>query len=79
MTASPFMTRAEVAEYARCSSVTVYRAWVAYRRSGGTQGLRGVQRNGPNSTVWFHPDDVKRWADGADPVAPAKARLRRAS
>ena len=79
MTAPSYMTRAEVAAAARCSTVTVYRAWVAYRRSGGTQGLRGVQRNGPHSTVWFEPEDVARWAAGQPPVAQAKARIRRAS
>lgn len=79
MTGSPYMTRAEVAERARCAPVTVYRAWVAYRQSGGTEGLRGIQRGGPNSTLWFDPADVDRWLDGEAPVAPAKARLRRAS
>lgn len=73
-----YLTRAEVAELARCSTVTVYRAWVAYRQSRGARGLRGVQRNGANSRVWFHPDDVARWVAGEAPVAKPRA-LRRAS
>lgn len=79
MTDSQQMTRAEVATFARCSTVTVYRAWVAYRQSGGKRGLRGVQRGGPNSTVWFEPEDVDRWTNGEAPVAPAKSRLRRSA
>lgn len=79
MTDSPWMTRGEVAEYARCSTVTVYRAWTAYRQSGGARGLRGVQPNGANATLRFHRDDVARWVLGQVPVNPRSRSLRRSA
>lgn len=78
MTESPYMTTAEVAEFARCATRTVERAWAAYRHSAGREGLRATQR-GAFSTLLFHRDDVDRWVKGEQPVAPAKSRLRRAS
>lgn len=76
--ASPFMTTAEVASYARCCVKTVERAWALYRRTG-TSGLRATQRGGAYSTLLFALADVDRWVEGAAPVAANKARLRRAS
>lgn len=78
MTGSPFMTTAEVAEYARCSVKTVERAWADYRQSGGSRGLRATQPRGPYSRLLIHRDDVERWVRGEAPIASAR-RLRRAS
>lgn len=71
MTDSPFMTTAEVAEYARCSVKTVERAWRTYRQSGAS-GLRGTQRSGAYSALLFHRDDVGRWVKGEAPIRAAR-------
>lgn len=78
MTASPFMTTAEVAHYARCSIKTVERGWADYRQSGGTRGLRATQPRGPYSRLLIHRDDAERWARGEAPV-PSARRLRRSA
>lgn len=78
MTDSPYLTRAEVAEYTRRHPYTVYRAWVAYRQSGGTRGLRGHQPSGPNGTVTFLIDDVDRWLNGEAPLSGSR-KLRRSA
>lgn len=78
MTETHYMTRAQVAKHARCSKVTVYRAWILYRDSDGTRGLRGIQRNGPHSTVWFDPEDVDRWLTGEAPRSTGQTLRRTA-
>lgn len=78
MSESPYMTIAEVADYARCCVKTVERAWADYRRSGGRQGLRATQRRGAYSRVLVHRDDADRWVSGEAPVSPPR-RLRRSA
>lgn len=78
MTDSPYMTTAEVAEYARCSIKTVERAWADYRHSGGRSGLWATQPRGAYSRLLIHRDDAERWARGDAPVGPSR-RMRRVS
>lgn len=78
MTDSPYMTTAEVAEFARCSIKTVERAWADYRHSGGRSGLRATQPRGAYSRLLIHRDDADRWVRGEAPAGPAR-RMRRVS
>lgn len=64
---SPWMTTAEVAVLARCSTRTVERAYQDYRRSGGREGLKHAQRR-PHALCQTHRDDVDRWLDGQPPA-----------
>lgn len=79
MSTSPYMTRGEVAEYARCAPITVYRALVAFRQSQGARGLRGSQPGGVNGRLMFHRDDVERWMAGQAPSSSSARPVRRSA
>jgi hypothetical protein len=75
---SPYLNRKQAAAYANCSAVTVYRAWVQYRKTGKS-GLRASQPGGVNGVLLFHRDDLDRWIAGEAPSRAAAGRRRVAS
>jgi hypothetical protein len=69
---TPWMTVEEAAPYLRRHKKTVYALLRKYERTGGREGLKGGQPDGPNTKWFVHIADADRFMRGERPARPSR-------